>query len=448
MPQISTYKIHNGTTWVEYYFRTSAAAVGVDTTNQFVTANTKVNNVGFTLTVESGVAKANLTLTGANIANGVTGQQHNYIVNGDEIRDSLIDLDIGMGALKAVTDIALTTNNYSTTLDSVYQAKDADLTAIAGLSGTSGFLKKTAANTWSLDTNSYVVTSRTINGKALSSNVTLTGEDIATDTSGGSATIAADITALKAAAQGTVVTYAIETTSPSSDYANASFMTQNADLQIQFGAVGQPTKIRTTDGSDVKLKDLKVGDAIYIKESTHPGYPDRWVSAANIASVTFSILETTEVGWSAITNKPTTISGYSISDAKITTSGAAKTITLGSNTYTATSSNPTASWGSSVTVGTVGGVDLKFTMPASPSYQDTKNTVGNETSSNKLFIIGATATSSTSGSYAQSYANTNVYIGTDNCLYSNGQRVVTIVAGTTAPTNPKSGDIWIDTTSA
>ena len=34
-----------------------------------------------------------------------------------------------------------------------YQPKDADLTAIAGLTGTSGILKKTAANTWALDTN-------------------------------------------------------------------------------------------------------------------------------------------------------------------------------------------------------------------------------------------------------------------------------------------------------
>ena len=36
-----------------------------------------------------------------------------------------------------------------------YQPKDADLTAIAGLTGTSGFLKKTAANTWALDTTTY-----------------------------------------------------------------------------------------------------------------------------------------------------------------------------------------------------------------------------------------------------------------------------------------------------
>lgn len=36
------------------------------------------------------------------------------------------------------------------------QALDGDLTAIAALSGTSGFLKKTAANTWSLDTTTYL----------------------------------------------------------------------------------------------------------------------------------------------------------------------------------------------------------------------------------------------------------------------------------------------------
>jgi hypothetical protein len=37
-----------------------------------------------------------------------------------------------------------------------YQPLDADLTAIGALSGTAGLLKKTAANTWELDTNTYV----------------------------------------------------------------------------------------------------------------------------------------------------------------------------------------------------------------------------------------------------------------------------------------------------
>lgn len=40
-----------------------------------------------------------------------------------------------------------------------YQPLDGDLTAIAALSGTSGLLKKTAADTWALDTSSYATTS-------------------------------------------------------------------------------------------------------------------------------------------------------------------------------------------------------------------------------------------------------------------------------------------------
>jgi hypothetical protein len=45
-----------------------------------------------------------------------------------------------------------------TSAGALYQPLDADLTAIAGLSGTSGILKKTLTNTWTLDTNTYLTT--------------------------------------------------------------------------------------------------------------------------------------------------------------------------------------------------------------------------------------------------------------------------------------------------
>jgi hypothetical protein len=52
------------------------------------------------------------------------------------------------------------------------QAYDPDLGAIATLSGTTGFLKKTAANTWALDTSTYLTGNQTI---TLSGDVTGTG---------------------------------------------------------------------------------------------------------------------------------------------------------------------------------------------------------------------------------------------------------------------------------
>jgi hypothetical protein len=48
------------------------------------------------------------------------------------------------------------TKNYVTSQLSGYQPLDGDLTAIAALSGTSGILTKTAADTWALDTTSYL----------------------------------------------------------------------------------------------------------------------------------------------------------------------------------------------------------------------------------------------------------------------------------------------------
>lgn len=64
------------------------------------------------------------------------------------------EVDDNFSNLKATADAALPSATAATT----YQPLDGDLTSIASLSGTSGFLKKTAANTWSLDTSTYLDT--------------------------------------------------------------------------------------------------------------------------------------------------------------------------------------------------------------------------------------------------------------------------------------------------
>jgi len=86
-----------------------------------------------------------------------------------------------------------------------------------------------------------------------------------------------------------------------------------------------------------------------------------WALASSKPSYDFS-----EIG-----SKPTTLSGYGITDAKIESG----VITLGSDTITpltshqsVTDNNPTLAWGQQSKVGSVGSTDLHVTMPAKPTY--------------------------------------------------------------------------------
>ena len=70
----------------------------------------------------------------------------------------------GSNNLSEISSASSARSNLGLVIGTHVQAWDGDLDAIAALSGTSGFLKKTAANTWSLDTSSYVVNSSMSNG--------------------------------------------------------------------------------------------------------------------------------------------------------------------------------------------------------------------------------------------------------------------------------------------
>lgn len=482
MPTNAKYKVYNGSSWVEYHFTTNAAQVSQTTGTgfrKFVSASVKVNGVSFS---EDSNNNATVTINASNIDwYGGTKPTTNYLGSAANIQAALVALDTAAkNAYDNVPSGILTTSNYGNTLNSVYQAKDADLTAIAALSGTSGFLKKTAADTWSLDTTTYVPTSRTVNSKALSSNITLYGTDIAM-ASDNNTTVKDAINAVNQKANGLSASYGIsdvvdtswiyvESGVTSSDAKNAAFNSTNdtvtievqaADndkthIQVLLSTLGTVTMLKI-----VLLKDLKVGDSVFVQELN---VPDRWLSGRQTVVVsnqvtkyiyTFSKLESYNMTWAAISDKPTTLSGYGITDAKI----ANGVITLGSNSITPLTSHQTMKYRpikvngtqklgdtSATALDLVAGSNITLSESSGAvtitGVGDTKNTAGStNNASTKLYLIGATSQAAN----PQTYSNSGVYIGTNNRLYANEKLLVSCSAGTTAPTNPASGDIWIDT---
>lgn len=110
------------------------------------------------------------SITSVSLAAGASNGTLHLVVNGTAqsdvavtglkalaYKDSLAFSEItGTASASQIPTLAISKiSGLQTALDGK-QPLDADLTAIAGLTGTSGFLKKTAANTWSLDTNTYL----------------------------------------------------------------------------------------------------------------------------------------------------------------------------------------------------------------------------------------------------------------------------------------------------
>jgi hypothetical protein len=149
-----------------------------------------------TISMPAATASANGYMTSAyaskldGVAAGATNVTNtNQLTNGAGYITSSASIS-GNAATATALQTARTINGVSfngtaniTVADSTKQPLDADLTAIAALVGTTGLLRKTAADTWSLDTNAYVTSSGVTSvsgaggygGLTLSGTVTTTG---------------------------------------------------------------------------------------------------------------------------------------------------------------------------------------------------------------------------------------------------------------------------------
>jgi hypothetical protein len=121
--------------------------------------------------------------TGAEVAASKTDTDYKIAVGS---ANGLATLDVAgklpITALPSHTHTIANTTGLQAALDSK-QASDADLTAIAALLGTSGLLRKVAADTWTLDTSAYLTGNQTI---------TLTGDVSGSGTTSIAVTVADD----------------------------------------------------------------------------------------------------------------------------------------------------------------------------------------------------------------------------------------------------------------
>lgn len=275
------------------------------------------------------------------------------------------------------------------TASSAYQPADADLTAIAGLSGTSGFLKKTAADTWSLDTGTYLTGNQsiTLSGDATGSGATSIAVTLANSgvTAGTYPKVTVDakgrVTSGASLASTDLPTYTGSLTSSQvttalgfTPYSNANpngYITGNQSISISGDASG-------TGSTSIALTLANSG-----------------ATAGTYRSVTVDAKGRVTAG-----TNPTTLAGYGITDA-LSTSGGTLTGDLVGTSYkigigTATASYPLHVAGTSATTARIT-VESTGTTNSSPGFFQFLRT---STSSRALSAVGQisftdTATDST-----------------------------------------------------
>ena len=232
-----------------------------------------------------------------------------------------------------ITDAALSTHNHTGT----YQPLDADLTAIAGLAGTSGFLKKTAADTWTLDTSAYLTANQniTVSGDASGSGTTAISLTLAN-----SGVTAGTYKSVTVDAKGRVTAGTNPTTLAGYGITDAQAL--DADLTAIAGLAGTSGFLKKTGAGAWTLDTsayLTANQSITVSgDASGSGTTAISLTLANsgVSAGTYRSVTVDAKGRVTAGTNPTTVAGYGITDAVSTSTLAGYASLSVSNTWTKT----------------------------------------------------------------------------------------------------------------
>lgn len=174
---------------------------------------------------------------------------------------------------------ALTDGYTKPEADLLFQPLDGDLTSIAGLEGTSGFLKKSNANTWTLDTNNYLTsfteadTLSTVTGRGATTTtaVSITNSTSSTNTSTGALIITGGLgIAENLNVGGNLTLTGNLTVNGTTTTINSTTITVD-DILIELGDVATPTDTTANNGG-ILLKGATNKTILWVQST------GRWTS--------------------------------------------------------------------------------------------------------------------------------------------------------------------------
>lgn len=340
----------------------------------------------------------NIDLTGNELQNVVIHNAGTAPAASAKLGGLYFDTSVGVNKLKYYNGSAWV--ELSVGASGTWQPYDADLAAIAALTGTSGFLKTNGSGTWSVDTNTYLTSSTgvvSVNGNSgviTGIAVTATGlSQFASTTSAELATVLSDETGYSTGAKAVFsvspdISTSITTGSASFDLINTTATTVNfagAATAVNIGAANSTTTIAgdlvvngtttTVNSTTVTVDDINIvlGSVATPTNSTANGggitvaggvdgnktwnwvsSTSSWTSSENIDLAAGKVLKvagtqvlsaTEYTGNAATATTATNVTGGA-AGSLVYQSGASTTTTLGIGTsgYVLTSSGSAPQW--------------------------------------------------------------------------------------------------------